>query len=659
MKKILFFIFLSCSLFANLAGQAPTKIALRCPAPNPSSYSSIAAIYIGDIVHQPCPNRSSIFNGKVNFSGATVTGLFPVTTKGDLFTFSNVAARLGVGVNGQILSADNTTATGLKWVTGTGGTVTSVTSANGNATVANTTTTPVITIVQAPALKSATTTVDVSAATAPSANQVLTATNSTTATWQTPAAPGVGTVTSVTSANGNATVANTTTTPVITIVKAPAWTTARNLAGNSVDGSGNVAFANKFIVQGTTDTGLSGPQFLGALGTGIVKNTTTTGFLSIAANSDLPVMSATVGGAVPTPPNNTTTFLRGDGTFNTPASSGVTNSAGANVITKSNGTNLVASRITDSGTVIDIGDSQNQGAGIYVDNGASKEVDLGDVGNNNNLTHISIQDSTANKSISLQAAEAINLDSRTGKTQIGDVNGSANYTLLTVNDTGKLISVDSSTGATKIGDILGAGSGTVIIVDDGNTAITLQAGAVNTAQLRPLSAGGYTIGTAPLPYSKLFLGATANNTAQLTGTFTGNRIVTIPDASFTISQAGTTGRVTTKTAAAAGILTYTVGATDQSFTVSGNVLVTASVTHSFTMTVSYTDESNAARVLTLNFSQVAGSTFSPLITNTSGTGPYEGVPLHIRCKASTTITFATVGTFTSVTYNAEGSVQPI
>src|ERR1035437_4227733 len=547
MKKILFFIFLSCSLFANLAGQAPTKIALRCPAPNPSSYSSISTIFIGDIIHTPCPNRSSIFTGKVNFSGSTLTGLFPVTTKGDLFTFSNVAARLGVGVNGQILSADNTTATGLKWVTGTGGTVTSVTSANGNATVANTTTTPVITIVQAPALKSATTTVDVSAATAPSANQVLTATNSTTATWQTPAAPGVGTVTSVTSANGNATVANTTTTPVITIVqapalksatttvdvsaatapsanqvltatnsttatwqtpaapgvgtvtsvtsangnatvanttttpvitivqapalksatttvdvsaatapsanqvltatnsttatwqtpaapgvgtvtsvtsangnatvanttttpvitivKAPAWTTARNLAGNSVDGSGNVAFATKFIVQGTTDTGLSGPQFLGALGTGIVKNTTTTGVLSIAANSDLPVMSATVGGAVPTPPNNTTTFLRGDGTFNTPASSGVTNSAGNNVVTKSNGTNLVASRITDSGTVIDIGDSQNQGAGIFFDKGASKEVDLGDVGNNNNLTHISIQDSTANKSISLQRSE--------------------------------------------------------------------------------------------------------------------------------------------------------------------------------------------------------------------------------------------------------------
>jgi len=39
-------------------------------------------------------------------------------------------------------------------------------------------------------------------------------------------------------------------------------------------------------------------------------------------NSDLPVMTATVGGAVPTPPNNTTTFLRGDGTFAVPAGGG-------------------------------------------------------------------------------------------------------------------------------------------------------------------------------------------------------------------------------------------------------------------------------------------------------------------------------------------------
>lgn len=137
---------------------------------------------------------------------------------------------------------------------------------------------------------------------------------------------GSGTVTSVTSADTNATVATTTTTPVITIVSAPKWAVARTLAGNSVDGSANVAFANKFIVQGTADPGLSAAQFLGALGTGIVKNTTTTGVLSIATGADLPVMTATVGGAVPTPPNNTTTFLRGDGTFATPPGTGTVTS---------------------------------------------------------------------------------------------------------------------------------------------------------------------------------------------------------------------------------------------------------------------------------------------------------------------------------------------
>ncbi len=60
------------------------------------------------------------------------------------------------------------------------------------------------------------------------------------------------------------------------------WTTARNLAGNSVDGSAAVPFTNKFIVQGTADAGLTGAQFLGALGTGLLKNTTTTGVLSLA-----------------------------------------------------------------------------------------------------------------------------------------------------------------------------------------------------------------------------------------------------------------------------------------------------------------------------------------------------------------------------------------
>jgi hypothetical protein len=109
--------------------------------------------------------------------------------------------------------------------------------------------------------------------------------------------PSAGTVSSVASADGSITVTNPTSTVDLAVVKAPIWSTARNLAGNSVNGSANVAFSNKFIVQGTTDAGLSGAQFLGSLGTGIIKNTTSTGVLSIAVAGDFPTLNQSTTGS--------------------------------------------------------------------------------------------------------------------------------------------------------------------------------------------------------------------------------------------------------------------------------------------------------------------------------------------------------------------------
>jgi len=44
----------------------------------------------------------------------------PLTTKGDLYTFSTSDARLGVGANNTVLTADSAEATGLKWAAAAG-----------------------------------------------------------------------------------------------------------------------------------------------------------------------------------------------------------------------------------------------------------------------------------------------------------------------------------------------------------------------------------------------------------------------------------------------------------------------------------------------------------------------------------------------------------
>jgi hypothetical protein len=121
------------------------------------------------------------------------------------------------------------------------------------------------------------------------------------------------------------------------------------------------------------------------------------------------------------------------------------------------------------------------------------------------------------------------------------------------------------------------------------------------------------------------------------------------------------GRATAQSAANASVSTFTVGAADGTFEVSANVLVTTATTHTFTVECAYTDEGNTARTLTLPFTLVAGSAIVTSVANANGAVPYMGLTMHLRAKASTTITVRTqaAGTYTTVTYNVEGLIRQI
>jgi hypothetical protein len=115
-------------------------------------------------------------------------------------------------------------------------------------------------------------------------------------------------------------------------------------------------------------------------------------------------------------------------------------------------------------------------------------------------------------------------------------------------------------------------------------------------------------------------------------------------------------RSTAQTAAVASVATYTCGAADGSFEVSGNILVTTSSSEAFALQVSYTDEGNTARTQVIPITKTDG-TILTATASANGAIAYTGIPVHIRVKASTAITVKTAGTFTGCTYNAEGVIK--
>lgn len=67
------------------------------------------------------PDGTTVEHFFVSLGTPSAGSSSPLTTKGDVYTYSTVDARLGVGTNGQVLTADSAEATGLKWATPTTG----------------------------------------------------------------------------------------------------------------------------------------------------------------------------------------------------------------------------------------------------------------------------------------------------------------------------------------------------------------------------------------------------------------------------------------------------------------------------------------------------------------------------------------------------------
>lgn len=161
------------------------------------------------------------------------------------------------------------------------------------------------------------------------------------------------------------------------------------------------------------------------------------------------------------------------------------------------------SQVTDDGTTVHIATASGQRNVVIGSSNGASTIDImggGEIQISQSLTNIT-------------NSTAVNVDSGAGVTIIGDPNGAANGTTLTVDDAAQVITAASN----------------FLTV---NGSLQVQNGAV------PFTPAGAAIGSAALPFAAFFIGNAASQSVQITGTFTGNRVATFPDATGTVQLVG-------------------------------------------------------------------------------------------------------------------------
>lgn len=133
-----------------------------------------------------------------------------------------------------------------------------------------------------------------------------------------------GNTTSITAQTGTGTTFVVQTSPtLVTPVLGVATATSINGIGIAGTNGKTVTISNSITLAGTDATVMTFPATSATIARTDAANTFTgiQTFSTPIASASMAAMTATVGGRVPTPPNNTTDFLRGDGTFAMPTAS--------------------------------------------------------------------------------------------------------------------------------------------------------------------------------------------------------------------------------------------------------------------------------------------------------------------------------------------------
>lgn len=108
MKKLLLLLIFLLSVLC-IHAQNPSGLQAKCA--NALTYTNVQINRLGDIVFTPCGARSSIFNGNVDFSGATVTGVVSgsgTTNFIPRFTAASVLGDTPFSWNGTLYAFNNT-----------------------------------------------------------------------------------------------------------------------------------------------------------------------------------------------------------------------------------------------------------------------------------------------------------------------------------------------------------------------------------------------------------------------------------------------------------------------------------------------------------------------------------------------------------------------